>query len=103
MSLGMKNKVDAFAMWRRRNEVELYVRRAIEGQPGLRIFGIGLDRKAGADGEFFVTLTATSSARKQASRLLRNCSGLSEQDWMVGWRQLDLGDWMIRIYPERHS
>ena len=55
-----------------------------------------------SDGEFFVTLTAASaSARDEASRLLNGCSGLSEEEWERGWRRLDLGDWMIRVYPER--
>lgn len=89
-------------LWRRRNDAERSVRSAIARQPGLKIFGVGMEGRPGSRGEFFVTLTATDeSARRSAQQLLNGCSGLSSQDWTSGWRRLQLGDWMIRVYPER--
>lgn len=103
MSVESADVPASVGLWRRRNLAEMKIRQAIQNQPGLSIFGIGLDRSRGSGGEFFVTLTAADfEARQKAPRLLGKYSGLSKADWSRGWRRLDLGDWMIRVYPE-HS
>lgn len=94
----------ARSLWRRRNDAERNIRQAIGTEPGLSIFGIGLDRGNGRAGEVFVTLTAANdTARQAAPRLLNGNLGLEADDWAGGWSRLELGDWMIRVYPERRA
>jgi hypothetical protein len=91
------------SLWQRCNDAELKVRRAIGAEPGLSIFGTGVETGAARGGkELFVTLTAANeAARISAPNLLDGYSGLDKSDWADGWRRLQLGDWIIRVYPER--
>lgn len=89
------------SVWRRRNHAERVVREAISAEPGLHVFGTGVEGREHA-GEVFVTLTAADDAARQAvPQLLNGSLGLREDDLTRGWRRLELGDWMIRVYPER--
>lgn len=93
---------DAVSLWRRRNDAERRVREAIDRTAGLTVFGTGFDFSGDGGGEFFVTLTAADEAAKQAATdLLNGSSGLDKIEWDHGWRRFKLGDWMIRLYPER--
>lgn len=95
--------VQAQAMWRRRNDAERRIRQAISAQSGLAVFGTGVEGK-GRRAELFVTLTAADeAARDAAPGLLSGRCGLDESGWSRGWRRLQLGDWMIRLYPERSA
>jgi hypothetical protein len=91
------------SLWQRCNDAERKVRRAIGAEPGLNIFGTGVETEDARRGrELFVTLTAANEvARVSAPNLLNGYSGLDKSGWSAGWRRLQLGDWMIRVYPER--
>lgn len=91
------------SIWRRRNDAEHLIREAIKASPGLSVFGTGFDvDHEGRAGEVFVTLTAANEAAKRAAdERLNRSLGFGYSVWAAGWRRLQLGDWMIRVYPER--
>jgi hypothetical protein len=57
-------------------------------------------RRVNADLQPFVAVIARhDEARSHAKRALRAIAGLSEEQWQTAWVPLDLGDFMIRVYP----
>lgn len=57
-------------------------------------------RRIDADLQPFVAVVARhDAARGHAKRALVGIAGLSEEQWQTTWVPLDLGDFMIRVYP----
>jgi hypothetical protein len=84
--------------WRRRNRAEFNIRESIAGDRRLRVFASGF--APGRDElEVVVMITAEDEAAKDAARDL--LGETVQADWELGWRSLQLGDYLLRLYPER--
>ena len=51
--------------------------------------------------EVVVMITASEDEAKDAARRL--LGDLVTADWDSGWRALQLGDYLLRIYPDRRA
>src|SRR5436190_14411614 len=83
----------------RRNDAERMVRARLTN-----VHDVYVDRsswrRVDADLQPFVAVIARhDDARADAQRALGSIAGLSEEQWRTAWLPLDLGDFMIRIYP----
>jgi hypothetical protein len=57
-------------------------------------------RRVDEDLQPFVAVVARhDEARSYAKRALGAIAGLSDEQWRTAWVPLDLGDFMIRVYP----
>jgi hypothetical protein len=86
----------------RRNRAELAVRDRLGEDPGIYIHRSRLSEPAdGAGPEVIVSVIARDElARKRAEQLLADVAGFPAQEWAERWRPLDLGDSLVRLYPE---
>lgn len=83
----------------RRNNAERIVRSRLADLEDVYVDRSSWSR-VNADLEPFVAVIARhEEARAQAKRALAAISGLSEEQWHTAWIPLDLGDFMIRVYP----
>lgn len=83
----------------RRNDAERIVRARLAD-----VDDVYVDRsswhRVDADLQPFVAVIARhDEARSHAKRALAAIAGLSEEQWQAAWVPLDLGDFMIRVYP----
>lgn len=86
---------------RRRNAAERRVRDAVAGVPDVYVDRASW-RVNGNGPEIFVAIVArTEEARQRARDALAPVAGLTPDQWASGWIALDLGDAMIRLFPER--
>jgi hypothetical protein len=86
----------------RRNRCEFLVREILGDDAGLYVQRSRLG-EAPPDGDqpVVVTLIARDeAARRRAERLLAGCAGFAPEEWKDRWVPLNLGDALIRIYPE---
>lgn len=84
--------------WTRRSSAELTIREMISGDQRLNIFASAWRADLN---EAVVLITARDEgAREAAQTLLKK---VAYADWTDGWRQLDLGDALIELRPERTS
>lgn len=84
--------------WRRRNWADMIVRDSISADKRLRVFASGFEPRSERP-EVVVMITAQDESAKDAAREL--LAGLFCADWDAGWRPLQLGDFLLRLYPER--
>jgi hypothetical protein len=84
--------------WRRRNQAELCIRNSISADARLSIFASGFE-----PGDEFPTvvvmITASEEGAKDVARRL--LGDVVSADWDRGWRSLQLGDYLLRLYPDR--
>jgi hypothetical protein len=86
----------------RRNRCEFAVREILGDDPALYVHRSRLDESA-ADGVPRVVLTVIArdqAGRERAKALLRHLAGFPAEEWDDRWVSLNLGDALIRIYPE---
>jgi hypothetical protein len=84
--------------WRRRNWADLAVRDSIAVDKRLRVFASGFEPRPERP-EVVVMITAQDESAKDSARKL--LAGSFCADWDAGWRPLKLGDFLLRLYPER--
>jgi hypothetical protein len=84
--------------WRRRNWADSTVRDSIAVDKRLRVFASGFEPRSERP-EVVVMITAQDESAKDAAREL--LAGSFCADWDTGWRPLQLGDFLLRLYPER--
>lgn len=82
--------------WARVNAAELRVRKSIANDNRLHIFA-SVWRPA--QGEAVILITARDVTARTAARTL--LGPFADADWSNGWRELDLGDAIIELHPER--
>jgi hypothetical protein len=86
---------------RRRNRAEALVRdrlALIEDAYVLRSFW----HQNGAGPEPLVAVIARDDdARGRTQEALADIAGFPTEQWQTSWTPLDLGDWMVWVYPER--
>lgn len=87
------------SLWNRRERADEVVRMSIGSDERLNVFGVGFT-SPDEGREAFVTITARDEAAREAARDL--LADVAVADWDA-WRRLQLGDWMLRVYPERLS
>jgi hypothetical protein len=76
----------------------LTVRDSIAVDKRLRVFASGFEPRSERP-EVVVMITAQDESAKDAAREL--LAGSFCADWDAGWRPLQLGDFLLRLYPER--
>jgi hypothetical protein len=76
------------------------VRDSIAVDERLRVFASGFEPRSECP-EVVVMITAQDESAKNAAREL--LAGSFSADWDDGWRPLQLGDYLLRLYPERSS
>ena len=91
-----KHQVSA---WRRRNQAELCIRDSIAVDGRLNVFASGF--QPGESPEVVVMITASDDGAKDVARRL--LGDLVNADWDSGWRSLQLGDYLLRLYPDRRT
>jgi hypothetical protein len=84
----------------RRNDAERIVRARLE-----HVDDVYVDRsswrRVDAELQPFVAIIARhDEARSDARRALESIAGLTAEEWRRAWMPLDLGDFMIRVYPD---
>ena len=84
--------------WRRRNQAELHIRDSISADTRLSVFASGFEPGNGSP-EVVVMITASEDGAKDAARCL--LADVVTADWDSGWRSLQLGDYLLRLYPNR--
>lgn len=83
----------------RRNDAERTVRSRLADVDDVYVDRSSWSR-VDADLQPFVAVIARhDEARAHAKRALAAIAGLSEEQWHTAWVPLDLGDFMIRVYP----
>jgi hypothetical protein len=84
--------------WRRRNQGELRIRNSISADARLSIFASGFE-PGDESPTVVVMITASEDGAKDAARRL--LGNVVNADWDSGWRPLQLGDYLLRLYPDR--
>ncbi len=97
MDQGRKYRASA---WRRRNNAELRIRDSISADARLNVFASGFEPGESSP-EVVVMITASDDGAKDATQRL--LCDLVSADWDSGWRSLELGDYLLRLYPDRRE
>jgi hypothetical protein len=92
---GAKHRASA---WRRRNHAELRIRDSIAADGRISVFASGFE-PGQTSPVVVVMITARGDGAKDAARRL--LGDLVSADWDRGWRPLQLGDYLLRVYPDR--
>lgn len=98
--LGIQEPKYQASAWRRRNHAELRIRDSISADARLSVFASGFEPGESSP-EVVVMITASEDGAKDAARRL--LSDLASADWDSGWRSLQLGDYLLRLYPDRRQ
>jgi hypothetical protein len=84
----------------RRNEAERIVRARLAHVDDVYVDRSSWER-VDVDLQPFVAVIARhDEARSTAQRALESIAGLNDEEWQTAWVPLDLGDFMIRVYPD---
>ena len=85
----------------RRNHAEALVRDRLEGLEEVYVDRASWHRNGHGTEAFVAIIARDPDARDTARSALEAVAGLSDEEWRSAWISLDLGDSMIRVYPER--
>jgi hypothetical protein len=87
---------------RRCNRAERLIRERLTPDGGIYIYSSTFeDHRSDSPRGVIVTIVARDDLTcARAERLLADVSGLDVDGWASGWKKLDLGDSLIRLYPE---
>jgi hypothetical protein len=86
---------------RRRNRGEALVRDRLASTEDVYVLRSSWHQNGAGPEPLVAVIARNDEARDHAREALADIAGLSAEQWRTSWTPLDLGDWMIWVYPER--
>jgi len=86
---------------RRRNRAEALVRDRLASIEDVYVFRSSWHRNGAGPEPLVAVIARDDEARHRAQEALADIAGFPAEQWQTSWTPLDLGDWMVWVYPER--
>ncbi len=86
---------------RRRNRAEALVRDRLASIEDAYVFRSSWHQNGASPEPFVAVIARDDEARGRAQDALADIAGFPAEQWQTSWTPLDLGDWMVWVYPER--
>lgn len=86
---------------RRRNRAEALVRDRLALIEDVYVFRSSWHRNGAGPEPLVAVIARDEEARHRAQEALADIAGFPAEQWQTSWTPLDLGDWMVWVYPER--
>jgi hypothetical protein len=86
---------------RRRNRAEALVRDRLASIEDAYVFRSSWHRNGAGPEPLVAVIARDEEARHRAQEALADIAGFPAEQWQTSWTPLDLGDWMVWVYPER--
>lgn len=86
---------------RRRNRVEALVRDRVALTDDVYVLRSSWHQNGAGPEPLVAVIARNDEARGSAREALADIAGFPAEQWRTSWTPLNLGDWMIWVYPER--
>jgi hypothetical protein len=86
---------------RRRNRAEALVRNRLALIEDVYVLRSSWHQNGAGPEPLVAVIARDDEARGRAQGALADIAGFPAEQWQTSWTPLDLGDWMVWVYPER--